>query len=137
MSLDLECFNPSFNNHAPCKNSRQEGQHRNIVSGLYSVPLIFLQCTCFLKIRLKHFRSKLVFEQPRLQYNLTFRRLYYLAFSQTITIIRTLREDQPLRLLLNLLFYHFNHSEPTYKSQRIKLLDVIATCNQLNVNALN
>ena len=52
-------------------------------------------------------------------------------------IVRTLREDQPLRLLLNLLFYHFNRSEPTYKSQRIKLLDVIAACNQLNVNALN
>ena len=49
----------------------------------------------------------------------------------------TLREDQPLRLLLNLLSYHFNPSEPTYKSQRIKLLDVIALCNQLNVNALN
>ena len=30
----------------------------------------------------------------------------------------TLKEDQPLRLLLNLLFYHFNCSEPTYKSQR-------------------
>ena len=52
-------------------------------------------------------------------------------------IVRTLREDQPLRLLLNLLFYHFNRSEPTNKSQRIKLLDVIAACNQLNVNALN
>ena len=33
-------------------------------------------------------------------------------------------------LLLSLLFYHFNRSEPTYKSQRIKLLDVIAACNQ-------
>ena len=49
---------------------------------------------------------------------------------------RALKEEQPLRLLLNLLFYHFNHSEPTYKSQRIKLQDVIATCNQLNGNAL-
>ena len=36
-------------------------------------------------------------------------------------IVRTLREDQPVRLLLNLLFYHFNDSESTYKSQRIKL----------------
>ena len=35
------------------------------------------------------------------------------------TIVRTLKEDQPLRLLLNLLFYYFNCSEPTYKSQRI------------------
>ena len=51
--------------------------------------------------------------------------------------IHTLREDQLLRLLLNLLFYHFNYSEPTYKSQRIKFLDVIATGNQLNVNSLN
>ena len=57
--------------------------------------------------------------------------------SNKITIVRTLKEDQPLRLLLNLLFYHFNHSEPTYKSQRLKLLDVIYPCNQLNVNALN
>ena len=54
-----------------------------------------------------------------------------------VSIVRTLREEQPLRLLLNLLFYHFNCSEPTYKSQRIALLHVIATCNQLNVNALN
>ena len=53
------------------------------------------------------------------------------------TIVRALREEQPLRLLLNLLFYHFNRSEPTYKSQRIALLHVIAACNQLNVNALN
>ena len=51
--------------------------------------------------------------------------------------LRTLREDQPPRLLLNLFFYHFNRSKPTHKSQCIKLLDVIATCNQLNVNALN
>ena len=49
----------------------------------------------------------------------------------------TLKEDQPLRLLLNLPFYHFNRSEPTYKSQRIKLLDEIIACNQLNVNVLN
>ena len=53
------------------------------------------------------------------------------------TIVRTLREDQALRLLLNLLFYHFNHSEPIYKSQLIKHLNVVAACNQLNVNALN
>ena len=33
-------------------------------------------------------------------------------------------------------FYHFNRSEPPYKSKRIKLLDVIAACSQLNVNAL-
>ena len=51
-------------------------------------------------------------------------------------IVRTLKEDQPLRLLLSLLFYHFNRSEPTYKSQCLKLLDVFAACNQLNVNAL-
>ena len=54
-----------------------------------------------------------------------------------LSIVRALREDQPLRLLLNLLFYYFNHSEPTYKSQPIKLLDVTAACKQLNVNALN
>ena len=54
---------------------------------------------------------------------------------QNISIVRTLKEDQLLRLLLNLLFYHFNLSEPTYKSQCIKLLDVIASCNQSNVNA--
>ena len=55
----------------------------------------------------------------------------------SLTIVRTLKEDQPLRLLLNFFFYHFNLSEPTYKSQHIKLLDVIAACNQVNVNALN
>ena len=32
-------------------------------------------------------------------------------------IVGTLREDQPLRLLLNLLFYHFNRSESTYRSR--------------------
>ena len=47
------------------------------------------------------------------------------------------KEDQSLRLLSNFLFYHFNRSEPTYKFQRIKLLDVIAACNQLNENAIN
>ena len=51
-------------------------------------------------------------------------------------IVCTLKEDQHLRLLLNLLFYHFNRSEPTYKSQHIKLPDGIATCNQLNVDTL-
>ena len=50
----------------------------------------------------------------------------------TDIIVRRLKEDQPL--LLNLLFYHFNRSKPTYKSQCV---DVIAACNQLNVNALN
>ena len=57
------------------------------------------------------------------------------AFSFWVAIVRTLKED--LRLLLNLLFYNFDRSEPTYNPQRIKLLDVIAACNQLNVNALN
>ena len=60
---------------------------------------------------------------------------FFLGFQ--IAIVRTLRKDQPLRLVLNLLFHHFNHSEPIYKSQRIKLLDVIAVCNQLNVNVLS
>ena len=36
----------------------------------------------------------------------------------SLIIARTLNEDQPLTLLLNLLFYHFNRSEHTYKSQR-------------------
>ena len=31
-------------------------------------------------------------------------------------------------------FYYFIRSEPTYKSQCLKLLDVIAACNQLNMN---
>ena len=56
---------------------------------------------------------------------------------QTKTFVRTLREDQPLRLLLNFLSYHVNRSEPYYKCQRIQPLDLIAACNQLNVNALN
>ena len=53
------------------------------------------------------------------------------------TIGCTLKEDQPLGLLLNLFFYRFNHSEPIYKSENIKFPDVIAACNQLNVNAPN
>ena len=36
---------------------------------------------------------------------------------------------------MNLFSYHFNRSEHTYRSQRIKLLDVVSACNQLNVNA--
>ena len=59
------------------------------------------------------------------------------VFKYFLCMVRTLKEDQPLRLLFNLLFYHFNRSEPTYKSQCIQLLDVIAACNQVNVNALN
>ena len=58
-------------------------------------------------------------------------------FMYVFTIVCTLKEDQPLRLLLNLFFYHFDRPEPTYKSQRTELLDVIVACNQLNVNALN
>ena len=30
----------------------------------------------------------------------------------TVCIVRTPKEDQPLRLLLSLLFYQFNRSEP-------------------------
>ena len=60
-----------------------------------------------------------------------------IPLTEMLSIVRTLIEDRPLKLLLNLLFYHFNRSEPTYKSQRIKLLDVIAACSRLNMNALN
>ena len=59
-----------------------------------------------------------------------------LAFTANF-FISCLEEDQPLRLLLNLFFYHFNRYEPTYKLHRIKLPDVIAACSQLNINALN
>ena len=45
-------------------------------------------------------------------------------------------EEQPLTLLFNLLFYHFNRSEPTYKSQRMKSFGIIATRNESNVNAV-
>ena len=45
--------------------------------------------------------------------------IYALLGNLDSTMVRTLKEDQPLILLLNLLFYHFNRSEPTYKSQRI------------------
>ena len=82
-------------------------------------------------VREKYIGNKINFFFPEFQKNL----------SQTKTIVRALREDQPLRLLLNLLFYHFNLSEsaraPYYKSQCIQPLDLIAACNQLNVNALN
>ena len=33
----------------------------------------------------------------------------------------TLKEEQPLRVLLNLFFYRFNHSEPTCKSHMTTL----------------
>ena len=48
------------------------------------------------------------------------------------TIVGRLKEDQPLRLLLNLLFYQISRSKPTYKSQRIKLPDETTACNQLS-----
>ena len=48
-----------------------------------------------------------------------------------VTMGCTLKEEQPLRLLLNFFFCHFNRSEPSYKSQPIKHL---AMYNQLNVN---
>ena len=70
--------------------------------------------------------------------SLYFKRRYLVKFTVfQNAIIPTLKKDQPLRLLLNLLFYHLNHSEPTHKSQFTKLIDVIAACNQLNVNALS
>ena len=56
------------------------------------------------------------------------------------TIDCTLEEDQPLRLLLNLLFYHFNCSEPTYKPQYItaprcncRVQSIILECSELDV----
>ena len=52
----------------------------------------------------------------------------HIQYIEVFSIGCTLKEDQSLRLLLNLF------SEPTYKSQSIKLLDVFAACNQLNVN---
>ena len=53
-----------------------------------------------------------------------------------MTIVRTLREDQPLRLLLNLLFYHYNCSEPTYKSQRIncRMQLIECECSKLDID---
>ena len=41
---------------------------------------------------------------------------FFVNLKVVIVHVRTLKEDQPLRLQLNLLFYHFNRSEPTYKS---------------------
>ena len=40
-------------------------------------------------------------------------------------------------MAIEFVYLSFNRSEPTYKSQCIKLLDVISAFNQLNVNALN
>ena len=52
------------------------------------------------------------------------RRFYQSNFPSTFasrnTLGCTLKEDQPVGLLLNLFFSHFGHSEPTYKSRRIK-----------------
>ena len=57
-------------------------------------------------------------------------------FITELSIGCTLKEEQPLRLPLNLIFYCFNRSEPTYKSQSIKLLKIFATCNQLNISTV-
>ena len=40
-------------------------------------------------------------------------------------------------ITIEFVLYHFNRSDSTYKSQRIKFQDIIAACNQLIVNALN
>ena len=40
--------------------------------------------------------------------------------SSSLNVGCTLKDEQPLRLLFNLFFYHFDRSEPAYKSQRIK-----------------
>ena len=49
----------------------------------------------------------------------------FLAYSVKVKVEQfTLKVQQALRLLLNLLFCYFNLSEPTYKFQSIKLLDV-------------
>ena len=69
--------------------------------------------------------------------NVVYHNYEKIADTSVGSIVRPLKEDQPLRLLLNLLFYHFYRFEPNYKPQCIKLLDVIVACNQLNVNALN
>ena len=45
--------------------------------------------------------------------------LFYVDIFSVPSIVRTLKEDQPVRPLLNLLFDHFNRSEPTYKCQHI------------------
>ena len=62
---------------------------------------------------------------------------HFTASNRSFDEGRTLKGDQPLRLLLNLFFYQFNRFEHTFKSQRIKLPDVIAACNQLNMNTLS
>ena len=39
MRLDLECSSPALNKYAPCKDSREQRQNRDIVSGLNFVLL--------------------------------------------------------------------------------------------------
>ena len=58
-----------------------------------------------------------------------------------VSIVRILKVDQALRLLLNLPFYYFNRSKPTYKSQTMNLLDnncrmqsVKCQCSKLDTN---
>ena len=68
-------------------------------------------------------RKVLFFNSPRLyiqgDFDYKTSKIKVYAVRALNAIVRTLREDQPMRLLLNLLFYHFNRSEPTYKSERI------------------
>ena len=52
-------------------------------------------------------------------------------------IVRALKEDQPLRLLLNLLFYHFNRSEPTsHKAPRCncRVQSIKCECSELDID---
>ena len=50
--------------------------------------------------------------------------VHYSTYTERAScIVRTFKDDLALRLLkLNLLFYHFNQSEPTYKSQCTELM---------------
>ena len=45
--------------------------------------------------------------------------------------VATGKVEQALRLVLNLIFYHFNCSERLLKSHRVFLVPVVAACSQL------
>ena len=90
--LDLECSSSALNKHAVCKGSTLQGQNRHIISCTWSAPLVFLQRSCLLNARLKHFRSDLVFKRPRLRNDFIFGMLYlciYLRIKASKTQILT------------------------------------------------
>ena len=73
--LDLECSTLMFK-HASRKNSKQQGQNREIVGSLCFTFLVFPQRSCLSNVELEHFRFDLICRQPKLHNNVIFGMLH-------------------------------------------------------------